>query len=309
MSEHSVTLGYYPRHCDFHAGDISLTDLADLEEIVSDIEVGETICDDWLYVPLQEKRDFFGGRTEMLPYSARIFGLPKTQTLTHANADCADHLEFLVWCLGFFTGMRLTTTERGFLDATPIKPGKLTDFMLSNCTLADAINLSELFWQQHAQDDRETKRVMGIIHSLFLSQYPPYLQYEEFTYLYLALDACFALTKSISSETAYISHAKRIDWMCQYFGIETPEWALPDAQNKTEISIVRNDAIHEALFFEQPLGFAIYGGNVPTSDRINVPLEMQALTCRLLVALLGRPECSYVKSAVNTRQKHGLDLS
>jgi hypothetical protein len=31
--------------------------------------------------------------------------------------------------------MRLTTTEAGFLDATPIEPGQLNDFVLMNCTL------------------------------------------------------------------------------------------------------------------------------------------------------------------------------
>jgi hypothetical protein len=46
------------------------------------------------------------------------------------------------------------------------------------------------------------------------------------------------------------------------------------------------------------IGFALYGG-MQASE--NVPLEeMQALVCRLLIALLGKPGCSYVKTAVNT---------
>lgn len=58
--------------------------------------------------------------------------------------------------------------------------------------------------------------------------------------------------------------------------------------------------------FEQPLGFALYGG-AQASD--NVPLQMQALVCRLLIALLGKPGCSYVKTPANTRQRFGLDLA
>ena len=75
------------------------------------------------------------------------------------------------------------------------------------------------------------------------------------------------------------------------------------------MSIVRNDTLHEALFFEEPLGFALYGGNDPKERAGHVPLQMEALACRLLVALLGKPDVAYVKSSVDTRQMHHLDLS
>ncbi len=225
--------------------------------------------------------------------------------MTHNSADIVDHLDFLVWCFGFFTGMRLTTTEAGFLDATPIKPGKLTDFILSNCTLSDAISLSETFWQKHYQDNRKVKRIVGIIHTLFLAQYPINLEFERFTYLYNALDACFKLTKSVYEDKGSpSSHAKRIHWMCDIFEMETPDWALLNA-NETEISVVRNKTFHESLFFEEPLGFAIYDD----SKNDNVLLEMEALICRLIIALLGKPKCNYVKTPVNTRQIHGCDLT
>jgi hypothetical protein len=35
---------------------------------------------------------------------------------------------------------------------------------------------------------------------------------------------------------------------------------------------------------------------------------MQALVCRLLVAILGQPGSSYIKSPVDTRQRHALEL-
>ena len=240
---------------------------------------------------------------------SRIFGLPKTHVLTHENADSLDHLEFLVWCFSFFVGMRLTTTDAGFLDATPIKPGTLTDFRLSNQGLHDAISFAESFWHKHRGNQRDVKRLIGIIHALFLSQYPPYLQFEEFTYLYTALDACYALAQSICGPPSKrLTHAARLDWTCKSFGLPTPKWATLGASNSTEVSAVRNPTLHEALFFEEPLGFAIYAGN-KLSQQDNITLEMQALVCRLLVALLGKPNCEYVTSPVNTRQIFGLDLS
>ncbi|MGE0278814.1 MAG: hypothetical protein AB7R40_25755, partial [Nitrospiraceae bacterium] len=68
------------------------------------------------------------------------------------------------------------------------------------------------------------------------------------------------------------------------------------------------DTFHEALFFNEPLGFSIYGSNQLTTDRANVTLEMRALVCRLLVAILGKPGVGYVQTPVDTRQLHGPEL-
>ena len=48
------------------------------------------------------------------------------------------------------------------------------------------------------------------------------------------------------------------------------------------MSALRNDALHEALFMNEPLGFAVLGGGIGE----NITLEMEALVCRLLVALI-----------------------
>jgi hypothetical protein len=88
--------------------------------------------------------------------------------------------------------------------------------------------------------------------------------------------------------------------MCKKFHIKPPSWAVPAAPKETTspVSEIRNDTLHEGLFFDEPLGFAIYGGDDAAARSRNVPLEMAALTCRLLVALLGNPDCDYVYFAV-----------
>ena len=55
---------------------------------------------------------------------------------------------------------------------------------------------------------------------------------------------------------------------------------------------------------EEPLGFAIHG----YGTRENLTFEMRALVCRLLVALTGGKDSSYLGSPVNTRQRHPLRL-
>ncbi len=56
---------------------------------------------------------------------------------------------------------------------------------------------------------------------------------------------------------------------------------------------------------DEPLGFAVHGGGTDE----NLPLEMTALVCRLLVALMGGNDFRYLKSPVNTRQRQGLRLA
>ena len=143
------------------------------------------------------------------------------------------------------------------------------------------------------------------VHALFLGQSPQNLQFERFVHLYIAIDACYALAAALHQPPRRLKHAKRIKWMCCQFSVVTPAWADPTAPGGAKVAAIRNDTLHEALFMDAPLGFAVHGG----STNQNLTLEMSALVCRLLVALIGGGGADYVRSPVNTRQMHGLDLS
>ena len=83
-----------------------------------------------------------------------------------------------------------------------------------------------------------------------------------------------------------------------------PEWAHAENGGRAPVVELRNNAIHEALFMDQPLGFAIHG----VGSNQNLPLEMSALVYRLVVALFGGEAAPYVRSPVNTRSRYGLTL-
>ena len=238
------------------------------------------------------------------PYGARVFCLPKTHTMEHDNALSEEHLDFLVWALSFFVGMRLTTTEAGFLDATPARPGMLVDFDLRGQSLTNGMELAEQFWTSHGNEPRNAQRLVAAIHALFLGQYPQALQFERFIYLYTAIDACYRLAERLRQPRKKQNHGQRIAWMCTEFGLDTPDWAKPSAGGGVEVAAIRNDALHEALYVDAPLGFAVHGGG----SFGNLPLEMEALVCRLLVALIGGKDASYIGSSVDAREPHGLNL-
>lgn len=306
MTELRLTFGYYPHALDIDHGNLHVRTLDGLKQKVA-LVMAEGVVQDWVYAPLQEVSQFGSGGRQLrtMPYTSRVFGLETTHQISHDAPDNLDQLTFLIWALSFFLGMRLTATARGFLDATPVVRGELVDFGLRGRDLPKALSLADEFWLRHRKDQMLTKRLAAAIHALFLGQYPQGLQYERFIHLYAALDACFALASSTNVAPKRLPHSRRIAWMCGLFEMPVPEWANGAASGgKAEIAALRNDTIHEALFVGEPLGFAIHG----RGTNRNLTLEMQALICRFLIALLGASETSYVRSRIDTRQRHILEL-
>ncbi|WP_300973514.1 hypothetical protein [Sphingomonas sp. LHG3406-1] len=292
--------GWYPEPLDGVIGPITLATLPGLNEAVSAVRDGPGVDGDWVYAPLARTHVMGEGVIERA-YPSRIFGLPMTHRLCHAGADGSEHLEFLVWGLSFFVGMRLTTTEAGFLDAAATKPRKLVDFVLTPRETIRAIGLAEGFWQANKSSPFRARLWVAALHALYIAQAPQALQFEQFLYLYGALDACFALARDYHPlPKGGVKHHSRVRWLCELFQIPVPSWA-DDTAGASPVSVIRNATVHESLFMDAPLGFAVHG--VGTNQ--NLPLEMQAVVCRLLVALLGDPSADYVRSPVDTRQMHG----
>ncbi len=302
----SKKFGFCPEALRIDAGPIQVRPLPEFRSTVDDSAAWEDVENGWIYSPPQGKRDFLSGQVRELPYSSRVFGLPKTHAIEHEHATDDDHLTFLVWALSFFVGMRLTTEEAGFLDATPIEPRKLVDFVPVGQSLVRAVELADSFWKSSLWGPRNARRFAAAVHALFLGQYPRALQFEKFIYLYTAIDTCYRLMTVLKPPNRHLRHYERIEWMCEQVGVGIPEWATTsDAERHgTRVAPIRNAALHEGLFMEEPLGFSVHQNTLGG----NLVLEMAALVCRLLVALIGGNDECYLKSPVNTRQRYRLNL-
>ena len=311
MTTLKKAFGFCPEPIRIDAGSIKIRPLPEFEANVDLVHACGLIQNDWMYAPHKQLRSFVSGEIRRQPYSSRVFHLPDTHTIEHQKAADEEHLKFHVWALSFFLGIRLTTTEAGFLDATPVKLGKLVDFVLIGQSIVYAVELSESFWVRNRSELRNARRFEAAVHALFLSQYPRSLQFESFIYLYAAIDACYRLGESLGFWTnkhpsgRYISHAERISQMCNKFGMSIPKWAKRSVHERTEVSAIRNNALHEALFMDTLLGFAVHGASDPGS----LTVEMRALVCRFLVALICGRNASYLGSSVSSRQRQGIDLS
>ena len=303
LSKMKKEFEFLPEPLEIEVNAIKIHTLPDLKSKVDLLNKSSGVENDWVYAPPQKTTDFMTGEIRTNPYCSRVFGLRKTHTIEEHDAGTGEHLDFLVWLLSFFLGMRLTTTEKGFLDCTPVKPRQLVDFVLTGPTLERGIQMAENFWMENKGRPRNAKLLVAAIHALFLGQNRLSLEFEKFNFLYTATDACYVLTKELRGINNYHTHAQRIEWMCGQLGVQTPRWAKYNGSS-TVVSNLRNNAVHEALFGDEPLGFAVLVG--PNVE--NLTLEMTNLVCRLLVALLGGQDDPYVKTPVDTGNVHDLRL-
>jgi len=286
--------GYCPKKIEYSSGRVSVTTHFNLEEVILQVKSDRSVRRGWMRADSTEHR---------------VFGLPKTHTIEHQATD--SETELMVWLISFILGIRLTCTEAGFLDATPIQVGTLHDIVWIRDSESRAIELADEFVKKHAENQEIGTGVAGVIHSLFLSQTPSYLEYEIFIYCYIAFDGCFAIAKKlgkIQCSSKRMSHAQRVANLCEVFGCPCPDWAIV-ASKKTEVSVIRNDSLHEGLFWGEPLGFNIYGGIEQLADSRNRLLEMQNLITRFLFGILGFDCSAYVSSQLDSRQRFGVELS
>lgn len=288
--------GYLPEALDFSVGDVTVSTLPGLDEKRKVIEEDDCVDGDWIYPGPQRVRGLFGQESER-PYPTRVFGLAKTHALAHATATDPEHLSFLVWMFGFIKGIRLTDTEAGFLDATPIKPGTLHDIAWAQHGGRRALGFADAFWRKHGS--RISKVVSGVVHALFLSKKPHLLDFEELLYVYTAIDGCHAAWSAMNGKKpTFVPHGQRLMTLCTELNTCTPTWIR-------DVVAARNDVLHGALFFGEPLGFAVFGGNNLQARRPgNIILEMQCLVSRFVCAILGLPCSDYISSPVNTRSRH-----
>ncbi len=96
-----MEFGFYPERCDLTAGDVQISTLSDLETKRRAVRESEWTHREWIYAPFLQTRDMWTDKISELPYSGRIFGLPKTHRLDHTNSLGDDHGRFLLWCFGF----------------------------------------------------------------------------------------------------------------------------------------------------------------------------------------------------------------
>jgi len=299
--------GFYPYALDYSVGCIQIRTLDDFPTVVEATLSNPFIEGDWFYSPPRRTHLFGTDTIAVSPYPARIFDLPHTHALTRTAVSDPNRLRFLVWCFGFFVGMRMTDKPRGFLDATPIREGICNDIVWLGNGHVNALEIADTFFGKHLANPRVEVIARAAIHSYLSSHTPTLLDFERFIHLYTAMEACFAIQQLVYARPKQTpSHAERIAYLCEQLGIPVPGWA---SRSSGYIAKQRNFTLHEGLFFEAPWGFSIFGGNENRDPQNqSLLLEMTKLVCRILLAQLGIDHPEYLTSSIADRQRHGIRI-
>ncbi|WP_312834463.1 hypothetical protein [Comamonas sp.] len=300
----SSEFGYYPFPIDLKGDRFSIETLPNLDGAIHSVKAHKNTFGSWIYSG-PRVRQVSKDVTAELPYPQRIFGLPKTHRLT-IQTDDDEAMSFVVWCLSFFLGMELTTTEAGYLDGAPIEPGHLTDFVI-NDDPGRVVDIALNILAAEGENSEVPARYAAVIQALILSKYHQYLPFERFHYAYVAIDGCYRFQAKRVNLRRDIPHGQRIMWVCNELSVPVPSWADPTSANN--IASERNLAVHEALFFGGPLGYKTISQSPKWSAEGNVIEQMQALVCRLLVALFGFGHTVYAGSSATSRQNQLLSLA
>jgi len=271
--------------------------LPEFEKSVADVQESEYICDDWFWVPLQDRPGNAGDSFPPVPIP--WFSLPSTHVLEVTNGTVSDALnEYLVAVFGWSQGLRLIPEGWGHFYRVAVKQRKLSDFVILDQTVLKLLGLAEEFWHRHRIDGLASK-MFGAIHWYLFSQ--SYRQYfERFMMQYIVLDTIYNIQASISGIKCR-AHAERVEYLSRALNVPVPSWGKvvsSGGAKRSEISIIRNELFHEARFANAPIGFKF-----PTMDKGNMLIHLQSFNSRLFAALLGATG-NYSRSSCENRNRH-----
>lgn len=296
-----VQFGFLPKPISVRAGSIEIRPRPDFQSQADLVRHSPQVHEGWFYPPLAAHTRMEDLGEQSLPYPMRRFELPLTHAVLHRKSTDPKRLHFLIAVVGFLTGFRLLPEGFGHLHRAAVKGGLLGDLVIHPKELEVCIAKADEFWMK---SDLSTRRSLeAVINVLQIA--PSYPQdFEQFTFLYSGLDAVWNLYERRLGLLGG-GHWKRARELCLYLRIPVPYWArksrakMGSKKPESGVSKLRNRLVHEALFGEHPLGYSI-----PEHD---ILLDIYGLVARALVGVL-EIKCGYVRSPLNTRQQHGLEL-
>ena len=306
--------GFFTEALDLDCGDIKISTLPETKEVNKIINESHNVYKDIIYgnqiqlnrIEMNRKKHIKKRNTIQLPFRSYIFSLPNTHVIKSKRIKDEMYIDFLIWVLSFFVGVRLTTvaTKNGFISYAPMKRGHLTDFFCDD--LCNAIDLGRKFWRSDKYSKINSKNLVSAIHTLYIMQKPHQLQlpFEEFIYSYIALDTCYSIVDRKNTKKENIPHSARVEWTCKKLKIKVPDWAKYKKEKSSKLAKLRNKVFHEGLYADAPLGYNAYKNKRMTS----ITYEMRNLVCRLVAVILGVQDTNYLKKEVTNRVPSGVRL-
>lgn len=282
-----IKFGYWPCEHNLEAGDIQVAPLPEFRDVVEAVKASSHIDGDWIYPPRNGA---------FVPYQ-----IPSTHVMNIANATHGREFgELSISILGLLEGMLLIPQEWKRFYRAAIKPNTLSDLLCSKTEIEEVLKIVQTFLEANSSINIR-RNLFGAIHWLLFSQ--SYEQeFEIFAWQYIVMDTCFRLYVDINAipKKQQPYHYLRPSFLANAYSIPEPSWAIVNG-NECELSKLRNEFFHEGRYAGHPIGFAL------STMKPNIKLQLISFNTRLILGILG-VNCEYVRSRVDTRQMHGLNL-
>lgn len=289
-----MRFGFLPRPLDVVAGDFVIATIADWRSLLSELKAQGHVVNGWLYKPLKQGSPEPVGR----------FELPTThEILSPRYGDDAALMQFVVIVLGFLQGLRLLPEGWGHLHGVAVEPGKCNNFIPVDREIIPCLDLAAQFYVKN-QNTRNAKRMQSAISLVHWSS-GQVQHFDTFNYLYMAIDACWAICSDLHASSIIqlhprggrAPHAHRPAIMQQILGLQLPK--IFDPSEPVTAASVRNDLLHEGLVGDMPLGLSII--------EPHCNLEMLEFANKLILALMG-VNAGYLATPGGDRSRHMMEL-
>jgi hypothetical protein len=287
-----MEFGFLTRDLDIADGDFAIRTIGDWRTARADLEAGGHVVNGWFYMP----------RKLNSPEPAGRYQLPITHDLQSAKYSDPDLQRFVVIVLGFLLGLRLLPEGWGHLHGAAIEVGKCNGFNLFDREIIPCLERAAVFQIANA-NGRNVKRLESAISLIHWSKGQEQ-HFDTFSYLYSAIDACWAAFANLHAGSIAqlkpkrgVSHAERPVIMQQVLRLKLPR--IFDPTSAVTAASIRNDLIHEGMVGDMPLGLSFID---PHCD-----LEMREFADKLILALLG-VSAHYLDTPGGDRSRHVLGL-
>lgn len=273
-----------------------ISPLPDINDTLIEFYEKYNVSKGWIYGPevelsknfMEQKKFKLRGPVKCANYHR----LKPTHEITTSTLN-DEHLRFLVLGYGFLQGIYLIPEGNLYLTRTAYEPGKLNGLVLSGDDYVNGMEQLHRFYLKASTRDR--KQAFAILHWFLIGQSHEF-PWEIFDSQYKVLDGIYKLSKV---DEKY--HAPRPVKLAEKYGVIIPSWAeLNESKNKSKLSILRNELVHEAKYAGEPIGYA------HTED--NYTLEFASFNTKLICAILGL-KTPYIKMNPDCRQICGWDIA
>ncbi|NTW81834.1 MAG: hypothetical protein HGB36_00470 [Chlorobiaceae bacterium] len=279
---------------EFNCSDFSIITVEEFDKIKTSFFECVQVCDGWIYGPEKKLNKSQREKEEFKQPDPIVRDSFYRMSATHrikTNITDDEHLRFLVLGYGFLQGLYLLPEGYFYFGRTPYEPGKLNGLLLKNDDYVNGMEIINNYYKSSSKENRI--QILACIHWFSIGQSFNF-EWDKFDAQYKVLDGIYRL-----SGLPKMIHAERPVKLASKYNIILPEWAELNSSGKSQLSILRNELVHEAKFAGTPIGYSY-----PSE---NYSLEFTSFNTKLIAAALGI-DTPYLKADYNTRCRWAWDI-